>query len=117
MPDGYFVLPRIGSGTDSDPYRPKYMYQSDGQTLRSEVEKFYGSEEIEKGGSFYFACRVFADTQGDLDNLAAQSDAYEIPPADIRDALNGLGLFPTDLTAFEWALLIAKFVTFPTETE
>jgi hypothetical protein len=115
MADGFFVLPRVGTGADDDPYRPKYLYDGDPPTLRSEIDRFFGSEEFEipvGSGNYWFACRVYA-ASSDLTTLENQSDAYRIYPSDVETALNNAGIVSHDLTAMEWALVIGHFTTQP----
>lgn len=118
---GYFVLPQVTiNGEDV----PKYLYEADassltGVSLRDEVEKFYGSEYMEYNSTQYMAVRVFIDdvTYPDaMSTLESQSDAYRIFPTDVRDALNNLGVFPVNISARHWALLLDKFNTQPLES-
>lgn len=102
MTSAYFVLPEVGTGTEADPFRPKYMDNP-------AVEKWYGGEAIEHASGNYYAVRVFADP-ADLQLLADQSDAFHVPPQTIEDALNGTGVLPVDITARDWALLLSKFL-------
>jgi hypothetical protein len=102
MASAYFVLPEVGSGTDEDPLRPKYVDNPN-------VDKWYGGEGIEKNAGTYYPVRVFADAS-DLQLLADQPDAFHIPVNNVEDALNGAGIFPVDLSAREWSLLFSKFL-------
>jgi len=111
MASRYFVLPEVGSGTDDDPFRPKYLYDnSTPPELRPEVTKFYGGEAFEKAGQDWHTVRVFTDDPANLDTLASQPDAYEVDLSLMVNALNGSGMFPVDLTPREWALLISKIL-------
>jgi hypothetical protein len=102
MVSAYFVLPGVGSGTEEDPFRPKYVDNPN-------VDKWYGGESIEKNGENFYPVRVFA-AASELQLLADQPDAFHIPVNSIEDSLNGTGIFPVDLSAREWALLFSKFL-------
>lgn len=101
----YFVVPQVGTGTELDPFYPKY-------TDDSRVVKWYGGEGIPYNSQTWIPVRIFVDDADGaaFDQLEAQSDAYRIRPSEIETALNALGVFPVNLTAREWALLFSKFL-------
>lgn len=101
MPSRYFILPRVGSGTIDDAFRPKYMDDP-------RVNKYIGGEPIEKDGGWYFVCRVFVDIESDLDLLASQSDTIEFDLDSLAQAMNGV--FPVNLTTREWGLVFTKIL-------
>lgn len=116
MASRLFVLPEEGTGTEDDPFRPKYLYydhDNDSTTapvIRPEVTKFYGGETFEKSGQNWHTVRVFTPDPANLDWLAAQSDVYDIDLSVLVTALNTSPLFPVDLTPREWALLFSKIL-------
>jgi len=114
MASRLFVLPEEGTGTESDPFRPKYLYDnSTPPALRPEVTKFYGGEAFEKAGQDWHTVRVFSDDPANLDWLESQPDVYDIDLSVLVSALNSSPLFPVDLTPREWALLFSKILMRP----
>jgi hypothetical protein len=115
MASRLFVLPEVGSGTEGDPFRPKYLYDNSVTlpALRPEVTKFYGGETFEKAGQNWHTVRVFSPDPTNLDWLAAQPDVYDIDLSVLVSALNSSPLFPVNLTPREWALLFSKILMRP----
>lgn len=78
MTDRYFVVPRTGSGTDDDPYRPKYVDQLDS----------WAAQDVDMDGldfdtglsGVYFITRAYGSEQ-DIDRLAGKSDVLTIGDA------------------------------------
>lgn len=75
MADQWFRVPRVGSGTDADPFRPKYSVL---------VESWAGNR---LGGPNWIV-RFYADP-GTLATIASQPDATAMNPTAARAALNG----------------------------
>lgn len=67
MPDRWFRVPEVGSGTTADPLRPKYSDRVDAHTGNT------------IGAAPGWVVRYYADT-ATLDGIAAEADATEISP-------------------------------------
>lgn len=67
MASRWFLVPQVGTGTVSDPYRPKY---------EGEVEDFAGGECVVDGTTYYVV--KFYGTTSALDTVESYSDATSV---------------------------------------
>lgn len=76
MPDRWFRVREVGTGTMDDPYRPEFSDRCDGFSAFS------------VGNSPRYVMRAYADTDT-LDGIAAESRATELSAQQALDAYNG----------------------------
>lgn len=95
MPDRWFRVREVGSGTLDDPYRPEFADRCDG----------YSAFPV--GNSPRYVMRAYADGVT-LDGIAAESKATELSSYQALDAYNGSGAAalggsgrPVDVTELE----------------
>lgn len=69
MANRWFLVPIVGTGTSSDPYRPKY---SDESGISD-----HAGQQVTVDGSDYYAVRLYGTTSA-LDTVESYSDATSI---------------------------------------